>query len=274
MHLLQKITFFWSFYRRAHTIYDVHSPLLSYILLPLFYGKLPKSGIIEQRRKWLGRDKRQINKTEYGAGSTLLKGKKLFVHKMAATSPVSSKEGAWLALLAAKQNIKTILELGTHFGLSGSYLISKNKNARLFTIEGCPETATIAAETFKFLGLTDRIQQQTGSFDDLIPSLLPHCSPIDLLFIDGNHRGQPLLHYLHICSPFLSAHGIIILSDIYWSEDMKKTWYLISEKYTHFHIIDLFHFGILVPRKNDQGDRHILSVIDFKWKPWRIGLFQ
>ena len=274
MYLLQKISFFWSFYRRAHTIYDVHSPLLSDILLPLFYRKKLKTGIIEQRRKWLSKDKRQINKTEYGAGSTLLKGKKLFVNKMAATSPVSSKEGSWLAILADKQNIKTILELGTHFGLSGAYLVSLNNNAKLFTIEGCPETAAIAEETFAQLNFQSRVHQQIGSFDEILPSFLPQCPSIDLLFIDGNHRGKPLLHYLDICSPFLSANGMIILSDIYWSEDMKKTWDLISEKYTHFHVIDLFHFGILIPRKNEREDRHNSSIIDLKWKPWRIGLFQ
>jgi predicted O-methyltransferase YrrM len=272
MHLLQKITFFLSFYRRAHTIYDVHSPFLSAILLPLFYGKQPKLGIIEQRRKSLCQDKRQINKTEYGAGSTILKGKKLFVNKMAVHSPVSSKEGSWLALLADKQNIKTVLELGTHFGLSGAYLISINKNARLFTIEGCPETAAIATETFELLGLTDRVHQQVGSFDELLPSFLPQCPPIDLLFIDGNHRGKPLIHYLNVCSPYLSPEGIIVLSDIYWSEDMKQTWDNIYEKNTQFHDIDLFHFGLLIPRKNENWGRHTLSIIDLLWKPWRIGI--
>jgi predicted O-methyltransferase YrrM len=272
MHLLQKITYFLSFYRRALTIYDVHSPFLSAILLPIFYGKQPKLGTIEQRRKLLCQDKRQITKTEYGAGSSLHKGKRLFVHKMAANSPVSNKEGSWLALLADKQNIKTVLELGTHFGLSGAYLISLNKNARLFTIEGCPETAAIATETFELLGVTDRVHQQISSFDELLPSFLPQCPPIDLLFIDGNHRGQPLIHYLNICSPFLSTNGMIILSDIYWSEDMEQTWQFIKEKYPHFHVIDLFHFGILIPRNNEQWDRHTLSVIDLKWKPWRIGI--
>lgn len=272
MHLLQKITFFLSFYRRAHTIYDVHSPFLSAILLPLFYGKQPKLGIIEQRRKSLCQDKRQINKTEYGAGSTILKGKKLFVNKMAAHSPVSSKEGSWLALLADKQNIKTVLELGTHFGLSGAYLISLNKNARLFTIEGCPETAAIATETFELLGLTDRVHQQVGSFDELLPSFLPQCPPIDLLFIDGNHRGKHLIHYLNVCSNYLSPEGIIVLSDIYWSEDMKQTWDNIYEKNTQFHAIDLFHFGLLIPRQNENWERHTVSIIDLLWKPWRIGI--
>jgi predicted O-methyltransferase YrrM len=102
------------------------------------------------------------------------------------------------------------LELGTHFGLSGAYLISLNKNARLFTIEGCPETAAIAEETFAQLNLQNRIRQQIGSFDEILPSFLPQCPPIDLLFIDGNHRGKPLLHYLNICSPFLSASNCLM----------------------------------------------------------------
>ena len=217
MYLLQKISFFYSFYRRAHTIYDVHSPLLSDILLPLFYGKKPKTGDIEQRRKCLSKDKRQINKTEYGAGSTLLKGKKLFVNKMAASSPVSSKEGFWLALLADKQNIKTILELGTHFGLSGAYLISLNKNARLFTIEGCPETAAIAAETFAQLNLQNRIHQQIGPFDEILPSFLPQCPPIDLLFIDGNHTAPFVLTDAIMSWYLLKVNGVMSFDDYLWS---------------------------------------------------------
>jgi predicted O-methyltransferase YrrM len=39
---------------------------------------------------------------------------------MASNSPISSKEGIWLALLANQLGTKTILELGTHFGLSSS----------------------------------------------------------------------------------------------------------------------------------------------------------
>jgi len=272
MHLLQKIAYFLSFYRRALTIYDVHSPFLSAILLPLFYGKQPKLGTIEQRRKSLCQDKRKLTKTEYGAGSNFQTGSTLFINKMAASSPVSSKEGIWLALLANQPGTKTILELGTHFGLSGAYLISLNKNAQLFTIEGCPETAAIAEETFELLGVTDRVHQQIGSFDEILPSFLPQCPSIDLLFIDGNHRGKPLVHYLNICSPFLSANGIIILSDIYWSEDMAQTWDNIYEKNTQFHAIDLFHFGILIPRQNENWGRHKITMLELHWKPWRIGI--
>lgn len=272
MFLFKKISCFLKFYQRAVTIYDLHSPLLAKYLLPLFYGKKPKLSAIENRRKSLLKDKRKLTKTEFGAGSNFQRGSTLYINKMAANSPVSSKEGIWLALLANQSGTKTILELGTHFGLSGAYLISQKKNARLFTIEGCPETAAIATETFELLGLTDRVHQQVGSFDEILPSFLPECPPIDLLFIDGNHRGKSLVHYLNVCSNYLSPEGIIVLSDIYWSEDMAQTWDNIYEKNTQFHAIDLFHFGLLIPRQNENWGRHTLSIIDLLWKPWRIGI--
>jgi hypothetical protein len=65
-----------------------------------------------------------------------------------------------------------------------------------------------------------------------------------------------------------------VLSDIYWSEDMAQTWDNIFEKNTRFHAIDLFHFGLLIPRNDQISERHTLSIIDLFWKPWRIGLFQ
>ena len=45
-------------------------------------------------------------------------------------------------------------------------------------MEVYPETAAIAAETFELLGLTDRVHQQFGSFDEILPSYLPQCPPI------------------------------------------------------------------------------------------------
>ena len=68
MFLFKKIIYFLRFYQRAVTIYDLHSPLLVKYLLPLFYGKKPKLAAIETRRKSLLKDKRQLKKTEFGAG--------------------------------------------------------------------------------------------------------------------------------------------------------------------------------------------------------------
>lgn len=75
-----------------------------------------------------------------------------------------------MELLTNQTGTKTILELGTHLGLSSSYLASLNKKVHIYTLEGCPETAAIAAETFTQLNLKERIHQLIGSFDEIIPS--------------------------------------------------------------------------------------------------------
>jgi predicted O-methyltransferase YrrM len=63
---------------------------------------------------------RLLQKTEFGTEYNFQTSSTLFINKMATISPVSSKEGIWLALLANQLGTKTILELGTHFGLSSS----------------------------------------------------------------------------------------------------------------------------------------------------------
>jgi hypothetical protein len=73
-------------------------------------------------------------------------------------------------------------------------------------------------------------------------------------------------HYL------LSPEGIIVLSDIYWSEDIAQTWDNIYEKNIQFHAIDLFPLGILIPRQNEYWGRHKITMLELHWKPWRIGI--
>ena len=75
-----------------------------------------------------------------------------------------------LALLTNQSGTKTILELGTHFGLATSYLASLNKKVQIYNIEVCRKTAAIATEIFTQLNLKDRVHQQIGSFDEIFPS--------------------------------------------------------------------------------------------------------
>ena len=67
--------------------------------------------------------------------------------------------------------------------------------------------------------------------------------------------------FFTLMSPF-SKEGIIVLSDIYWSEDMAQTWDNIYEKNTRFQAIDLFHFGLLIPRQNKNWGRHQLTMLE------------
>ena len=62
----------------------------------------------------------------------------------------------------------TILELGTSFGITTAYLAAANKNATVYTLEGCATTAAIAKQNFNRLGLTN-IKLTTGNFNQQLP---------------------------------------------------------------------------------------------------------
>ena len=61
-------------------------------------------------------------------------------------------------------------------------------------MEGCPETARIARENFNDAGLRN-IKLLTGSFDDLLPEIKDLKVKPGLVFIDGNHRKEPVMKY-------------------------------------------------------------------------------
>jgi len=215
-----------------------------------------------------------IQKKEYGAGSHFQRSDVLRVAKMARHSPVSTRESRHLAQLASAPGVHTILELGTHFGLSGASLLTLNAHARLHTIEGCPATAAIAAETFRDAGLEARTSLHIGRFEDVLPRLLLDIAPVDFLFIDGDHRGAALRENLRRCLPFLSHRGLVVIGDIYWSRDMQDAWQQLCSNLREYHAVDLFHFGLLIPMRPRDGMRHQLALTDTWHKPWRIGLFE
>ena len=62
----------------------------------------------------------------------------------------------------------------------------------VYTMEGCPATAEIADENFKEAGLNN-IKLIKGSFEKFFLILINQGIKPGLVFIDGNHRKEPVL---------------------------------------------------------------------------------
>jgi predicted O-methyltransferase YrrM len=88
----------------------------------------------------------------------------------------------------------------------------------------------------------------TGSFDEQLPALLPRIPPIDLAFIDGNHRLEPTLHYFNTLLPRLSSASALIFDDIHWSAEMEAAWTAIKSDPRVWLTIDIFFLGFVVFR--------------------------
>jgi len=139
---------------------------------------------------------------------------------------------------------KTILELGTSFGITSSYLAAGNSNVKLFTIEGSSAIAGIAHKTFQKLGLNN-IELTEGDFNNVLPSLLAKLNSIDFAFIDGNHRKEPTLDYFRQLLSHSNATTILIFDDIHWSKEMEEAWTEIQRSPRVTLTIDLFFIGIV-----------------------------
>lgn len=212
---------------------------------------------IEKLRRKLKNDRRKIKVLDFGAGFGGHVFKELSVSYIAKNSAKSPRYARMLFRLVNYLKPLTIVELGTSLGISALYQAAGNSSAKIFTLEGCPETARIAQENFNQFPQY-KIELLVGSFEKSLPTLLEKVVEIDLLFIDGHHQLQPTLQYIEMCLPRLSKDAIIVLDDINWSDEMRQTWQQLIADKRYSLSIDIFMMGILFVSKDLSKENFVL----------------
>jgi len=195
---------------------------------------------IEKLRQSLEKDSRILNVTDFGTGID----RKRKVSDIAKKSLKSARESQLLFRIANYIKAENILELGTSLGITTSYLGSLSPRMKCVTLEGCPQIASVAAENFRKLNLKT-IQLVVGNIDVTLPGVLASMPQLDLVFIDANHRSSAVLEYFALCLPNVHKDTIVIIDDIYWSDDMELAWQTIKNHPQVTSTIDLFHMGIV-----------------------------
>jgi predicted O-methyltransferase YrrM len=203
---------------------------------------------IEQLRRQLKNDKTILTIDDFGAGSHSNTQKQRSVSYIAKTSLKPKKFSQLLFRIARFYKPETILELGTSFGITTSYLASGNTGANVISMEGAKSIAKVAEENFKKLGIHN-LKIIQGNFDKTLPSFLADTSTIDLAFIDGNHRKEPTINYFEQLLPKLNNDSILIFDDIHWSREMEEAWHIIQSHASVTLTIDLFFIGLVFFRK-------------------------
>ncbi|SRR5579871_15207 len=204
---------------------------------------------IENIRKQLLSNGTVIEIEDFGAGSALSKNKQRKISDIAKDAAKKKKLAQLLFRIVNYYQPERVIELGTSLGISTAYLASANSNSKLVTIEGSAALAKMARRNFELLDLAN-IQLITGTFDQVLPEVLKIDNPIDLAFIDGNHRKLPTIKYFDQLTEHSSPLSIFIFDDIHWSKEMEEAWKIIkaSEKVTL--TIDLFFLGLVFFRKD------------------------
>jgi predicted O-methyltransferase YrrM len=256
---LQTVVDFVKHRIKGKTRHGVHSPFVYRLLDEVIYDYHAKSDYsdIEKLRVSLLNDDRWIRITDLGAGSILNKNTKKQVRVLAKNALKSASLAQLIYRLAANIKPRTIIELGTCLGITTAYLAKAAPDAKVITIEGCPETAALARENLDKLHVQNT-ELLTGNFDDLLPNILKNTEALDFVYVDGNHRKDATLNYFEWCLPKLSQNSIMIFDDIYWSKGMKEAWAQIKAHPEVSVSIDLFWIGLVFVRKGQVKEDFII----------------
>ena len=226
--------------------HGVHSPFVFDFIIHVLNDKKKYDvyDSIESLRNHLLQDNTTIEVEDFGAGSVKLPFKNRAVKDIADSSLKSRKYAQLLFRISKYYDAKTIVELGTSFGITTSYFASANSDSKIFTFEGAKNIAKIAKENFEKLDLKN-IKIIVGDFGQTIPENKEKLPNIDLLFVDGNHRKEATLEYFNFFLRKAGNNSIFIFDDIHWSKGMEKAWKEIQSHEAVTVTIDLFFIGLV-----------------------------
>ena len=192
---------------------------------------------IETLRTELKTNTEVVPVVDYGAGST---GSTSTVSGIARRSLKRPKHARALAAVAAHLGSSSTLELGTSLGLTSAYLARHSQ--LLTTVEGNPHILTLAQSHWTELGIAN-IRSFSGEFDATWEAFADR--EYDLIFIDGNHRGEALIRYVEKSLPLLHPNGVMVCDDIHWSLDMEQAWNDLCSMPEWTVQLDAFEWGLL-----------------------------
>ncbi|RZK49998.1 MAG: class I SAM-dependent methyltransferase [Pedobacter sp.] len=287
---------YFKHYWVANTRHGTHSPFVYKLLDEVIYdfSKNKVYDLLENRRKYLLLDKRVIEVLDLGAGSQFdgevrvnggLKRKAVNIaspvkRKAVKTIAKHSLKSPKLAQLLyrivanhqhassiSSSNDKdfTLVELGTCLGLTTAYMAMARSSAKVYTIEGCPQTAAIAKENWNKISEThgravSQIDLKIGNFDEQLPLLATQLSHIDILYVDGNHTEEATLRYFEWALEKVDENSLIIFDDIYWSAGMKAAWEKIKAHPQVTVTIDFFWIGLVYFRKGQAKEHFKIRI--------------
>lgn len=258
---MYQIVQFLRFYLNSFSKYRIHSPFVFTLIENVieddrwFYA----FDEIELRRKMLQKRNQEIVKNDKGAGSSILKKKDTFVSlkDILKTSVSSPYKGRVLYRLVEYLKLKNGIELGTSAGISAAYLAKACSAGKLFTIEANKELCAVAKVLHRSLKIKN-CEIINLEFQPALIKLLPKISSLDYVFIDGDHSFEATTRNFNMILPYTRYNTIIIIDDIYWSEDMTRAWDEIKSYKSVRLSIDLFYFGLIFLSNNFKEKQHFI----------------
>lgn len=240
LHFILK--YFLHFFTARNTKgFGVHSPyLFDYVRNVLMEKKeyyVFKE--IEEIRLSLKSNPKTVKIEDLGSGKNRVET----VSGIAKKSLKPRKQAQLLFRVVNHFKFQNILELGTSLGITTLYLANVSKNSKCITLEGIADIAKVASDNFSLLD-NQNIELVLGNIDVTLKEQFSK-GPFDFVFMDANHRYQPMKKYFQQITEHLADGAIIVIDDIHHSREMELFWKeaILNNKITTS--IDIFHMGIL-----------------------------
>jgi predicted O-methyltransferase YrrM len=218
----------------------------------------PDFQAIECYRQTLLTSQQAVTITELGAGSSVRNGRVRSVDSIARHSLSPPKFGRFLFRLVQFLKPATIIEFGTSLGATTLYLSLADDYSKVYTLEGCPETAQIAQQGFQQFKQSN-IEVKLGNIDDTLPALLQEVPAVDLAYVDANHRQGTTLSYFEQLLTKISESSVLVFDDIYWSFEMMEAWRIIKNHPRVTLSLDLFDAGLVFFRPHQTKQHYTLK---------------
>lgn len=259
-------------YARAGTRQDITDARLEEFIKEVFQDTRHYHAfdLVRAIRHYWSQQDGSVKLQSLGAPSKTTSRKERSVRSLVKTNAIDDDCGRLLFRLALWLKADRILEFGTNAGISTLYLHAADTRALLQTVEGNPGVAALARETFAKAGTSAQLYPYVSRFDAWLDDHWPNTppeQPLDLFFLDGDHRYQPTLGYVRRLLPSATAQSVFVIADIHWSEGMERAWGELQQFPEVRASLDLYHFGLLFfdPKMEAQH----LKLVSGNWKPWR-----
>lgn len=240
--------YFW----KAQSILYIHSPFVFGWVNCIQLLQAQNDIAVENYRKNLECNR---NLFEY-----VLKGNKVKtqVYKRYKITSITDDYGKILTATMIYLKANYFLELGTSFGVSTAYLVSRTREARGLSIDFNEQAILMAQSMFDKHFVGHRVKFIHGYFNEILNKVLTNDLKLDFIFIDGDHSYKSTINYVKMVLPFMSEKAVIALDDIRWNKDMYKAWSEILLFPEFNYTIDYGRIGFLFKVNNHSPKQHFV----------------
>jgi predicted O-methyltransferase YrrM len=258
---LRTATSFLNFLWNSKNQHGVHSPFVYNLVTKCFYDKknYPEYAVLKNYRNSLLENKNTIEVTDFGAGSRVFKSNSRAINQIAKNAGISPKRAELLFRIVNYFQPETILEIGTSLGLATSAISLGDKNAQIITLEGCPNTISIAKRQCGLQNLNN-IEFVNTKFEDFLKNPKLETRNPKLIYFDGNHSKKATLEYFNLLLPTITNDSTWIFDDIHWSKDMEEAWEVIKNHPKVTVTIDTFQWGIVFFRSEQLKEHFVIRT--------------